>query len=87
MPPAAEMSAAVKPTGASLKVNVTCELAVAVGERAIDDVDRNRRVEPVDRHGVGAGRAGIAGRVGVAASATATEPVPEKPSLAVKVAV
>ena len=51
---ARQMSAAVKPTGASLKVKVTSRAVVAVAQRGIDDVDRYRRVARVDRDGVGA---------------------------------
>ena len=41
----------------------------------------------VDRDRVGARAAGVAGRVGVLPAVTVTEPVPSKPSSAVKVAV
>ena len=87
MPPTAVMSAAVKSTGASLKVKVTTELLSPSLSAASTMSTVTVGFSGVDGDGVGAAGAGVAGRVGVAAGVTDTEPVPEKPSVAVKVAV
>ncbi|ESZ78602.1 hypothetical protein X726_01265 [Mesorhizobium sp. L103C105A0] len=42
-------------------------VVVGVAERAVDDVDDDARVERVDGDRIGARRAGVAGKVGVAA--------------------